>query len=62
MLDVVHHRWLEQVEQRLGGRRQSIMNENANEKHAVQNKIRETVKEKEIESRSNAISAFSACF
>jgi len=40
VLDVVHRRWLEQVEQGLGGRRQSIMNENANENHAVQNKIR----------------------
>lgn len=37
VLNVVHRRWLEQVEQGLGGRRQSIiMNENANENHAVQ--------------------------
>jgi len=47
VLDVVHHRWLEQVEQGLGGRRQSIINENANENHAVQNKIRGRVKERE---------------
>jgi len=40
VLDVVHRRWLEQVEQGLGGRGQSIMNENANENHAVQNKTR----------------------
>jgi len=37
VLDVVHRRWFEQVEQGLGGRRQSIMNENPNENHAVQN-------------------------
>lgn len=36
VLDVVHRRWLKQVEQGLGRRRQSIMNENANENHAVQ--------------------------
>lgn len=57
VLDVVHHRWLEQVEQGLGGRRQSIMNENANENHAVQkNKTRK--KKRGRESCSNAIDVF----
>lgn len=38
MFHVVQRRWLEEVEQRLGGGWESIMNENANENHAVQNK------------------------
>jgi len=61
VLDVVHRRWLEQVEQGLGGRRQSIMNENANENHAVQNKNKIEERRKEIwRTVSNAISVFPA--
>jgi hypothetical protein len=55
VFDVVHRRWLEQVEEGLGGRRQSIMtNENMQTK-TMRCKIKEEENKEGQLSRSRAI-------